>query len=92
MTFAPGQLRACYNQSVVDDEEPESPESFILRIVDNPDITPGVPPTTQINIIDDDGREFLGGSLWLAYVKYLHSEQVTCKQCDIGLILKYLAS
>ena len=57
MTFLPGQLRACYNQSVVNDNVPEDTESFNVSIVDNPDITIGDPGTTQINIVDDDGRE-----------------------------------
>ena len=57
MTFLPGQPRACYNQSVVNDNEPEDTESFNVSIINNPDITPGDPDTARINIVDDDGRE-----------------------------------
>ena len=57
VTFAPRQLRACYNQSIVDDDVPEMTESFTVRIVDNPNITPGDPPVIQINIIDNDGSK-----------------------------------
>ena len=57
MTFAPRQPRACYNQSIVDDDVPEMTESFTVRIVDNLNITPGNPQAAQINIIDDDGSK-----------------------------------
>ena len=63
VTFAPGQLRACYNQSIVNDDDPERTESFIVRIVDNPNIIPGDPQATQINIIDDDGSKLFCGSI-----------------------------
>ena len=57
MTFFPGQSRACYNQSVVNDNVPEDTGSFNVSIVDNCDITISDPGTTQINIVDDDERE-----------------------------------
>ena len=63
MTFAPGQLRACYNQSIDDDQE--CTKSFIVRIVDNPNITPGDPQATQINIIDDDGSKHFSICDWI---------------------------
>ena len=56
MTFGAGQRRACYNQSVVNDELFEPTESFVVRIMDNPDITIGTPGVSQINIID--GSEY----------------------------------
>ena len=80
MIFGAGQRRACYNQSIVNDELPEPNESFIVRIVDNPDITVGTPGVSQINIIDDDGSEFsesITGSV--TYMCLLHSESVTLK-------------
>jgi len=52
VTFGAGQRRACYNQSVVNDELIEPTESFVVRIMDNPDITVGTPGVSQINIID----------------------------------------
>ena len=73
--FGAGQRRACYNQSVVNDELPEPNESFIVRIVDNPDITVGTPGVSQINIIDDDGSESIMGSV--TYMRLLYSESVT---------------
>jgi len=63
VTFAPGQARACYNQSVVNDAIPEDTESFDVSIVDNPVINIGDPGTTRITIIDDDGSEFMHGKI-----------------------------
>ena len=57
--FAPGQFRACFNQTVVDDEEIEGTELFVIGIVMDPDITIGVPGATLINITDNDGGEIL---------------------------------
>ena len=59
VTFAPGQSRACYNQSVVNDAAPEEMETFNVSIAAGPDIDIGVPGVTQIKIFDDDGREFM---------------------------------
>ena len=56
MTFGAGQRRACYNQSVVNDDLIEPTESFVVRIMDNPDITVGTPGVSRINIID--GSEY----------------------------------
>ena len=64
VTFAPGQLRACYNQSIIDDDVPEMTESFTVRIIDNTNITPGDPQVTQINIIDDDASKLLNKVLY----------------------------
>ena len=72
MTFGGGQQRACYNQSVVNDELPEPfIESFVVRIMDNPNITVGTPAVSQINIIDDDGREFNESNANSVYLLHL---------------------
>ena len=57
-TFGTEQQSACYNQSVVNDDFPEPIESFVVRIMDNLNITVGTPRVSQINITDDDGSEF----------------------------------
>ena len=45
--FGAGQRRACYNQSVVNDDVPKPIESFVVRIMDNSDITVGVNKCTS---------------------------------------------
>ena len=82
MRFRPRRSRVCYNQSVVNDNIPEDTESFILSIVDNPDITIGDPGTTQINIVDDDGRE-----LFLATITQSLCQQLVHSNSDTAAAL-----
>ena len=73
--FGAGQRRACYNQTIVDDKDPEPTETFAVRIVDNADAAAGNPSVAQISINDFDGSKY--GYIVVHYVTsvwtYVHA-------------------
>ena len=53
--FSPGQVRNCYNQTIIDDTSAENPEIFDLVILmNNSEIIIGNCSLSQIIILDDD--------------------------------------
>jgi len=53
--FSPGQVRNCYNQTIIDNTSAENPEIFDLVILmNNSEIIIGNCSLSQIIILDDD--------------------------------------
>ena len=53
VTFLSGSTRVCTEIEIIDDRDPEPPETFIVEIPPEPGVDPPVPPTTIVTIIDN---------------------------------------